>query len=96
MILYGLLTLITLTRKFRVPDGPEIHFFYQTDTLEETGNSFRNIRSRHFSTFKRTFGKYPYSKYSVIQGGDWWHGISHGDSNHGTQVNSEVWWGDCP
>ena len=56
--------------KIQVPDGPEVHFFYQTDTLAENWEKLPEYTSKAFQFIQKNFGKYPYSKYSVIQGGD--------------------------
>ena len=54
----------------QVPDGPEVHFFYQNDTLVQNWKDLQPYTSQAFEFINQTFGKYPYSKYSVIQGGD--------------------------
>jgi hypothetical protein len=57
--------------KIQVPDGPELHFFYQPK--EKTTANWKKlpeIAVRHFEFMNKTFGKYPYDSYSVIQGGD--------------------------
>lgn len=54
-----------------VPDGPALHFFYQKN--ERTAESWKKVEEaavKTFSFLNRTFGKYPYDTYSVIQGGD--------------------------
>jgi hypothetical protein len=55
----------------QVPDGPEVHFFYQPG--EKTTENWRKLMDytvKHFQFMNTTFGKYPYEVYSVIQGGD--------------------------
>ena len=55
----------------KVPDGPELHFFYQPG--EKTTDNWTRLKDfsvRHFQFMNNTFGKYPYEVYSVIQGGD--------------------------
>lgn len=55
----------------QVPDGPEVHFFFQKN--EKTTDSWKKLEDyvvKHFQFMNRTFGKYPYEVYSVIQGGD--------------------------
>ncbi|HRJ28438.1 MAG TPA: M1 family metallopeptidase [Cyclobacteriaceae bacterium] len=55
----------------QVPDGPEVHFFYQPG--EKTTENWKKLKEytvRHFEFMNKTFGKYPYELYSVIQGGD--------------------------
>ena len=54
----------------QVPNGPEIHFFYQADTLVENWEKLPEYTVRAFEYMSAHFGKYPYEKYSVIQGGD--------------------------
>jgi len=50
--------------------GPTIHFFYQKDTLTENWDSLQTYVASTFEIMNNTFGKYPYEKYSIIQGGD--------------------------
>jgi len=55
----------------RVPDGPELHFFYQKN--EKTAENWKKLQGyaiSHFQYMNGTYGKYPYETYSVIQGGD--------------------------
>jgi hypothetical protein len=55
----------------QVPGGPEIHFFFQQG--EKTTANWTRLKDftvRHFEFMNKTFGKYPYEKYAVIQGGD--------------------------
>lgn len=66
----------------QVPDGPELHFLYQADTVAVNANSARQKQLkeyweqlpeytiRAFQFMSKNFGKYPYTKFSVIQGGD--------------------------
>ncbi len=54
----------------QVPDGPELHFLYQTDTLQENWEKLPEKTSKAFQYMNEHFGKYPHDKYSVIQGGD--------------------------
>lgn len=57
--------------KIQVPDGPELHFFYQPG--EKTTENWKKLPEyavKHFQFMNKTFGKYPYSTYSIIQGGD--------------------------
>jgi hypothetical protein len=57
--------------KIRVPNGPEVHFFYQPN--EKTSTTWKNLQpfvAKVFQHMNETFGKYPYDTYSVIQGGD--------------------------
>ncbi|MBL7856545.1 MAG: M1 family metallopeptidase [Cyclobacteriaceae bacterium] len=55
----------------QVPDGPELHFFYQKgDKTTENWKKLQQAGIRHFEFMNKTFGKYPYDTYSIIQGGD--------------------------
>lgn len=56
----------------QVPDGPEVHFFYQpdNDTIAQNWQFLQKAVSRTFEIMNEQFGKYPWDKYSVIQGGD--------------------------
>ncbi|HEX6225392.1 MAG TPA: M1 family metallopeptidase [Chryseolinea sp.] len=57
--------------RIKVPDGPELHFFYQKD--EKTTATWKKLQEpavKHFQFMNKTFGKYPYEHYSIIQGGD--------------------------
>ena len=57
--------------KAQVPDGPELHFFYQNgDKTTENWKKLQDFAVRHFQFMNKTFGKYPYDSYSIIQGGD--------------------------
>jgi hypothetical protein len=55
----------------QVPNGPELHFFYQKN--EKTATTWKNMQQvavkvfQHLNTY---FGKYPFDTYSIIQGGD--------------------------
>lgn len=55
----------------QVPNGPTLHFFYQPG--EKTTNNWKELKNysvKHFEFMNKTFGKYPYETYSIIQGGD--------------------------
>jgi hypothetical protein len=57
--------------RVKVPDGPELHFFYQNN--EKTSGNWKKMQEyavKHFQFMNATFGKYPYESYSIIQGGD--------------------------
>lgn len=66
----------------QVPDGPELHFLYQKDTVAVNANqrSQEQLRknwerlpeftAKAFKFMSKNFGKYPYDKFTVIQGGD--------------------------
>ncbi len=55
--------------RMQVPNGPELHFFYQPKNAENW-KKMQPIAVKHFEFMNRTFGKYPYDVYSIIQGGD--------------------------
>jgi hypothetical protein len=55
----------------QVPDGPLLHFFYQKG--DKTTDNWMKMQAnavKHFQFMNKTFGKYPYDSYSIIQGGD--------------------------
>ncbi|MEQ9423341.1 MAG: M1 family metallopeptidase [Cyclobacteriaceae bacterium] len=55
---------------FDVPGGPTVHLFFQD---EEGANHWKDLPEKVTGTFQflnQTFGEYPYSTYSIIQGGD--------------------------
>ncbi|MEK6476464.1 M1 family metallopeptidase [Catalinimonas sp. 4WD22] len=54
----------------QVPDGPTVHFFYQQDSLTQNWNVLPEYTVKAFQYMNEHFGKYPYDKYSVVQGGD--------------------------
>lgn len=57
--------------RIQVPNGPELHFFYQPG--EKTTANWTKLKEyavKHFQFMNSTFGEYPYSSYSIIQGGD--------------------------
>lgn len=55
----------------QVPDGPTLHFFFQPgEKTTENWMRLKDFTVRHFEYMSEHFGKYPYSSYSVIQGGD--------------------------
>ena len=57
--------------KAQVPNGPELHFFYQKN--EKTTDNWKRMESDAVKTFQflnEHFGKYPFDTYSIIQGGD--------------------------
>lgn len=53
-----------------VQDGLKIHFFYQKGDKTTHWTQLPQIAANVFRFFNERFGKYPYSTYSVIQGGD--------------------------
>lgn len=66
----------------RVPDGPKLRFFYQTDPVAENAPDERqdelrknweklpDYTIRAFQFMNERFGSYPYEEYVVAQGGD--------------------------
>jgi hypothetical protein len=55
----------------QVPSGPELHFFFQPgEKTTENWAKLKDYAVRHFEFMNKTFGKYPYEVYSIIQGGD--------------------------
>ena len=57
--------------KAKVPNGPELHFFYQKN--EKTAETWRKMEEYAIKVFQYlndNFGKYPFDTYSIIQGGD--------------------------
>lgn len=57
--------------RVKVPDGPELHFFYQkAEKIVSNWKKMQDYAVKHFQFMNKTFGKYPYESYSIIQGGD--------------------------
>lgn len=66
----------------QVPDGPKLHFLYQTDPVADNADESQQEQLRQnweqlpdytvkaFQYMSENFGEYPYKKFSVIQGGD--------------------------
>lgn len=55
----------------QVPNGPMLHFFYQPgEKTTANWKELKNYSVKHFEFMNKTFGKYPYETYSIIQGGD--------------------------
>jgi len=55
----------------QVPNGPKMHFFYQEDDItSKTWPQLIETAPKMVSFMNERFGKYPYSDFSVIQGGD--------------------------
>ena len=53
------------------PNGTMLHFFYQADSVTNlTWPLLPDITAKALGFMNETYGKYPYKKYSVIQGGD--------------------------
>ena len=53
-----------------IEGGPDLHFFYQEGEKTVAWNDLIKIAPKAFEYMQNTFGKYPYSHYSIIQGGD--------------------------
>ncbi|MGB0525163.1 MAG: M1 family metallopeptidase [Flammeovirgaceae bacterium] len=56
----------------KVENGPEIHFFYQTD-IDSVKKHWLDVQAKTVKAFEiinKKFGKYPYKQYSILQGGD--------------------------
>jgi hypothetical protein len=51
-------------------NGTRLHFFYQTDTLIENWENCQEYAVKAFEYVNKKYGEYPYSEYSIIQGGD--------------------------
>ena len=58
--------------KIQVPNGPLVSFYYQNNSksMSENWKKLQNSTVEAFQFFNKTFGKYPYPVYSVIQAGD--------------------------
>ena len=56
--------------QMQVPNGPMLHFFYQTDTLVNNWKRLQPIAVSAFEIMSRDYGQYPFEQYSIIQGGD--------------------------
>jgi len=54
----------------QVSNGPSLHFFYQEDSLTTNWSVLPEYTVKAFQYVSANFGKYPYDKYSVVQGGD--------------------------
>lgn len=57
-------------KTYSIPESPEIHFIYQPDSLTKHWDKLMPYTARAFAYMNKHFGKYPFNKYSVIQGGD--------------------------
>jgi hypothetical protein len=68
--------------KKQVPNGPMLHFLYQQDSVATNAERYSQqqltqnwerlpeMTSRGFQFMSKNYGKYPYDKFTVIQGGD--------------------------
>ncbi len=54
----------------QVPNGPTLHFFYQESNQTKEWEKLPELAVKAFQYIEKNFGKYPYSHYSIIQGGD--------------------------
>lgn len=55
----------------QVPNGPKLHFLYQkNERTEENWEQLPEYTIKAIEYANKTFGKYPYDQFSVIQGGD--------------------------
>lgn len=54
----------------KTDNGLELHFFYQPGDKTAAWKDLIKIAPRAFEYMQDNFGEYPYSQYSVIQGGD--------------------------
>ncbi len=55
----------------QVPDGPTLHFLYEKEAaLEANWSKLKDYAVRAFQFMSKTFGKYPYDQFTVVQGGD--------------------------
>jgi hypothetical protein len=58
-------------KKVQVPNGPEVHFFYDKNTANiEAWEKVPEFVVKAFQYLNVNFGKYPYKQFSVVQGGD--------------------------
>ncbi len=53
----------------QVPNGPELHFFYQKE-VRENWEKLPPRMVKAFTYLNKNFGQYPYPQFSYIQGGD--------------------------
>ena len=57
--------------QYQVPDGPMLHFFYQKNAdYASVWKEMQPLAVKAFTFLSNNYGKYPYSDYSIIQGGD--------------------------
>lgn len=57
--------------RLQVPNGPELHFFYQkNEKTADTWKKMQPVAVHVFQHLNQYFGKYPFDTYSIIQGGD--------------------------
>lgn len=56
--------------KMSIFDGPEVYFVYQKNEKTKLWEESKPYVKKYFDIMNNTFGKYPYSSYAFIQGGD--------------------------
>ncbi len=54
----------------QVPEGPTLHFFFIPDSATTHWEVLPEYTTKALTYMNKHFGKYPYQKYSVVQGGD--------------------------
>lgn len=54
----------------RADEGTQMHFFYQVNDQTKAWKELPAIMAKAFRFIEVTYGKYPYSQYAFIQGGD--------------------------
>lgn len=55
----------------QVPDGPLLRFFHQNDpAYAQNWKDATELIVKGFAFLSKNYGKYPYTEYSIIQGGD--------------------------
>jgi len=54
----------------KVPNGPNLHFIYQRDSIAANWDSLKAYTVQTFEMMNEHYGVYPYDDYSIIQGGD--------------------------
>lgn len=54
----------------QVPNGPLVHFFYQSDDSFNNWKQLQPFMVKFFQLMEPRFGKYPYANFSFVQGGD--------------------------
>ena len=56
--------------KAQVPDGPLLHFFYEENKNTSEWKDLPELAIKAFQFCIANYGEYPYTHYSIIQGGD--------------------------
>lgn len=57
-------------KKATVPGGPQLHFFYQEGEATDAWKDLPALTVKAFEFVEENYGEYPWSDYSIIQGGD--------------------------